>query len=129
MGRTKQQTHPVAVRNIREEKPRGISFDDAVDLLRQGYSVLHVAKRTGFPPKMLAAQVAEPKAPVILSAGIPVSNGGVEVHNEIKPFAIDDAEIANYRFHGSRAWPDAVQRDHLSGNHECHHRPRQDGDP
>lgn len=60
MGRKKPPTHPVEVRNLKTERPKGFSFDEAVDMLRQGYSLDRVADRTGFPPRMLEAQIRVP---------------------------------------------------------------------
>jgi predicted transcriptional regulator len=42
------------VRNLKDERPRGFSWDDAVGMLAQGLTVADVAERTGFPVGMLA---------------------------------------------------------------------------
>jgi hypothetical protein len=46
---------PVTVRSISSPKP-GWSLADAVDLVRQGYSVAHAAKVTGWTAPVIAAQ-------------------------------------------------------------------------
>jgi hypothetical protein len=46
---------PVAVRSTSNPKP-GWSLADAVDLVRQGYSVTHAAKVTGWAASVIAAQ-------------------------------------------------------------------------
>ena len=45
--------HPVSVRNVKDERPKTYSFDDAVNMLRQGYALERVVERTGFPAAML----------------------------------------------------------------------------
>lgn len=50
----KRTASAVETRNVKDEKPKGLSWDEAVDLLDQGYSVEKVADRTGFPAAMLA---------------------------------------------------------------------------
>ncbi len=59
MPRGVKKTAPVETRNVKDEKPKGMSWDEAIDLLKQGYSVDKVADRTGFPKAMLA-RVARP---------------------------------------------------------------------
>jgi predicted transcriptional regulator len=54
MPRTRKSVPGLEIRNIKDEKPKGLSWDEAVDLLVQGYSVENVAERTGFPLPMLA---------------------------------------------------------------------------
>jgi hypothetical protein len=46
---------PVTDRSISSPKP-GWSLPDAVDLVRQGYSVAHAAKVTGWSAPVIAAQ-------------------------------------------------------------------------
>ncbi|ETA01305.1 hypothetical protein ThrDRAFT_03532 [Frankia casuarinae] len=51
----RRQASEVVVRRV--DPGRGWTLEQARDLLRQGYSVEHVAERTGFPEQML--KVAE----------------------------------------------------------------------
>jgi hypothetical protein len=46
----------VVVRQVNRPKP-GWTKEEAVDLLRQGYSVEHTARRTGYDERWLAAQL------------------------------------------------------------------------
>ena len=46
---------PVTVRSMSTPKP-GWSLADAVDLVRQGYSVTHAAKVSGWAPSVISAQ-------------------------------------------------------------------------
>ncbi|MGQ0630020.1 MAG: hypothetical protein ACT4P1_03195 [Sporichthyaceae bacterium] len=52
----KKSKNPVEVRNIKAEAPLGVTWEQAVDLLAQGYACEHVAKKTGFPVKMLECE-------------------------------------------------------------------------
>lgn len=46
-----RQASEVVVRRV--DPGRGWTLEQARDLVKQGYSIEHVAERTGFPPKML----------------------------------------------------------------------------
>lgn len=53
MTRVKKSAPSLEVRNLKTEAPLGITWDDAVEMLSAGYACEHVAKKTGFPVKML----------------------------------------------------------------------------
>ena len=58
MTGVKKKAAPLEVRNVKTEAPLGITWDEAVDMLVQGYSCEHVAKKTGFPIRMLEREAA-----------------------------------------------------------------------
>ncbi|MGQ0464767.1 MAG: hypothetical protein ACT4QG_05540 [Sporichthyaceae bacterium] len=57
MTRVKKSTPPLEVRNVKNETPLGITWDEAVEMLAAGYACEHVAKKTGFPVKMLEREL------------------------------------------------------------------------
>jgi hypothetical protein len=50
---------PVTVRFMTPAKP-GWSLEEAVDLVRQGYTVAHASRVSGWAPGLIAAQVGKP---------------------------------------------------------------------
>jgi hypothetical protein len=53
--RTTGPVGPVTVRFMNPAKPDW-SVEEAVDLVRQGYTVEHAARVTGWPPALISAQ-------------------------------------------------------------------------
>ncbi|WP_239345848.1 MULTISPECIES: hypothetical protein [unclassified Frankia] len=53
----RRQAGEVVVRRV--DPGRGWTLEQARDLVRQGYSVEHVAERTGFPAQMLKVAAEE----------------------------------------------------------------------
>ncbi|MGQ0845262.1 MAG: hypothetical protein ACT4QF_14135 [Sporichthyaceae bacterium] len=57
MTAAKKSNGPLEVRNVKNEAPLGITWEEALEMLEQGYACEHVAKKTGFPVKMLECEL------------------------------------------------------------------------
>lgn len=57
MTRVKKPAPSLEVRNLKTESPLGLTWDEAVEMLAAGYACEHVAKKTGFPVKMLECEL------------------------------------------------------------------------
>lgn len=55
--RPKKTAPSLEVRNVKTEAPLGITWDEAVEMLAAGYACEHVAKKTGFPVRMLEREL------------------------------------------------------------------------